>query len=789
MMDDSRTLWRRGALFALLWLLVLGWTPALASSIGVALVLDGPADTMPPIGRALVGDPFKDELQAIAEGEFDLHFKTFAGQWTRESVLQASEAAYADPEVDLLLVSGIAANQIVAARGEFPKATFLPIVFDSRLSGLPQVEQGSGVPNLNYLSDNADFATNLENYLAVVPFERLGILLDTMLLSTADELTRQAKSIASGFGIDLVVIPFDDPEGDIVSLIPEDVDAVMTGGLIRLSEGALNRLVADLIERQLPSFSFEGDALVRQGLMVTDSPDSDWQRLARRTALNIQAVLLGERAEDQPVDFEARQRLYLNLETARNIEVYPRFDVLVEAVLINEYPHDEGPPASLGDVAREAVEANLDLLAQRQGVEAGLTDIRDAQATLLPQVSAGLSVSQLDSANAAVTSGASARRSTSASLTATQLLWEEKARAGVDIQRFVQRSREADLETTRLDIVQGATLAFLDVLLAETQVRVQRDNLELTRANLELARDRVRVGTANPSDIYRWESQLATDRQSAISAYASRLRSRENLNRLLHRPLDAPLAIQPAGLEDPDLLFSEGEYGDVVDNPRTFRRLVNFVIGEGLERAPELQSLDAGIEAKQREILSIRREWYSPSVALQGQISGVVEEDRPGEDILEGEFDWSLGLSASLDLYTGGSRRARLARAELELAQLQTQRESARESIELNIRSNFHLANASYMSISLAQEAATAARKSLELVTDSYSQGAVSIIDLLDAQNAALQAEEGAANAVYAFLIDLMNVQRAQGRFDFFIPTEERRNVIDRTQNYLERED
>ena len=63
--------------------------------------------------------------------------------------------------------------------------------------------------------------------------------------------------------------------------------------------------------------------------------------------------------------------------------------------------------------------------------------------------------------------------------------------------------------------------------------------------------------------------------------------------------------------------------------------------------------------------------------------------------------------------------------------------------------------------ITLSEDAAIAAARNLELVEDAYGRGTVSIIELLDAQNAAILAEEGAANAVYDFLLDLMEVERA----------------------------
>ena len=429
-------------------------------------------------------------------------------------------------------------------------------------------------------------------------------------------------------------------------------------------------------------------------------------------------------------------------------------------------------------MAHQVVETNLDLIAQRFGTKAGAREIRVARANLLPQVSAGINITQLDGANSSVAAGLAAQRSTSGSVTVNQLLFSDAARAGVEIQTALQESREAELEQLRLDLVQTATVSFLEVLRAETLFRVQRDNLELSRANLELAQDRLRAGSTNASDVYRWESQLATAQQEAIAARTSVTRARENLNRLLDRPLDAPYRLLPSTLEDPSLLIDESELPKLIDNPKSFRRLMLSMVEVGIERSPELRALRAAIDAKEREILTERRSFYLPSVSLQGQLTQVLEEDRKFGQSLEGDDDWSLALVATLPLFEGGARRAEVERAELELQQLETQYKSLQDQIEQNIRSQMHLTNASFLSIPLAEKAAEAAHRSLELVTDAYSLGAVSILDLLDAQSASLQAREGAANAVHNFLIDLMNAQRAAGRFDFFLTDEERRAVI-----------
>lgn len=107
--------------------------------------------------------------------------------------------------------------------------------------------------------------------------------------------------------------------------------------------------------------------------------------------------------------------------------------------------------------------------------------------------------------------------------------------------------------------------------------------------------------------------------------------------------------------------------------------------------------------------------------------------------------------------------------------------------VEERIRSSMFQAAASFPGIRLSREAAEAAKKNLELVVDQYSRGAVDIIKLLNSQNAALTATESAANAVYEFLIDLMNIQRAVGKFDYFLYEEDRAAWFDRLRSFFDK--
>jgi outer membrane protein TolC len=582
----------------------------------------------------------------------------------------------------------------------------------------------------------------------------------------------------------------------ILSAIPSDVQAVYLSPLIQLSDDEIRQLAAGLIQRRLPSFSVFGRSEVELGLLASNTPETDMPRLARRVALNFHRILLGEEAGYLPVTFERGERLLINMATARAIGTYPPFQVLTDAELINEERRDIQRRLTLSAAVREAIAANLDLRAADRDVAAGEQNIRRARSTLLPQADVSSLTTFIDRDRAEASFGSQAQRTLTGSLGVQQLIFSEPAWAGLRIQEHLQTTREEERSQLRLDIAQGAATAYLDVLRAKTLERIEKENLRLTRANLERARIRLNIGLANPAEVFRWESELATDRRAVLDATAQLQLAELALNRLLNRPLEEEFLTAEAGLDDPMLVTSEERLFRFVNDPWSFRVFRDFNVQEGFRNSPELRRFDASIQVQERQLLSARRAFWSPLIALQAGLTGRLAEGGAGtESPLAGtplspprpnDLDWQVAVQASLPLFTSGARSADRDQAEEDLARLQVERRATAERIEQRIRAALELTSSSYPGIGLSDEAAEAAKKNYDLVADAYSRGAVSIIDLLDAQNASLVAEQAAANAVYDFLIDLMEVQRAAGEFDFFRSSADREGWFQRLEAFFQ---
>ncbi len=768
-------------------------------AVAIGVVLDGPG------GRsAELLDIFRGELLGLAGDEFDLRFTgdaAFAGDWTPGGVHAALDRALAAPGVDVALALGYIAGQDASRRTALPRVVEAPLVFDAGIQDFPRSGAGSGVKNFQYLAASERFRRDVETFHATFPFRKLCVVIDRGFHESLPGFASFAGGITGKLGVGMTVVTAGSSAAEVLKNIPPDADAVYVLPLPRFTPEESGLLAGGVRDRGLPSFSASGADEVRRGFLLGLAPEGEMRRIARRAALNIRNILLGSGAESLPVEPAEAERLTINMKTAGAVGFHPDWATLTGAELVDE-PVPEGMRTrSLESVVREAMELNPELAAKERIVAAGMENVDDARSKFLPQVEIGATGAVIDADRAKLGFGAYPERSLAGTASLTQVLWSEPARANLSIQKSLQTGRVSELEQARLDIALEAAAAYLNVLRAGTLERIRKNDLDAARSHLELARVRQTVGTSGPSEVYRWEAQIALARKAVLDAGAKRNLAEMALNRVLCRPSEEKFLTAETRLDDPELLTAGGKLRPWLNDPWSLEVFRNFLVTEGMKASPEVRRLDAAIVAQARFLRSAGYSFYSPTVALQGQVSRYVLKDGAGVESITGSLPptfaalqglfpkqddttWSVGLRASFPLFRGGAKRAEYRKAREELARLEKERAVARDKIEQRIRSTLRLTGASYAGIQLSRDAATAAGKNLELVRDAYSRGVVSTLELIDAQNAALLTGEGASNAEYDFLLDLMNTERASGRFDFFRSAPEREAFFQRLESF-----
>lgn len=747
-------------------------------NVDVAFILDAPLELV------AVDKMIRDELSVLLANDYAVRFPEsgrFVVNGDRAAAKSAVDKVMADASIEVVVGLGSISAMELSSRGPLPKPSFGALTFDPQLLGLPRVGEASGVRNLNYVTSPVDISELLGVIGQMTKARKIGLLVPGGALAADSSAYERLGELERRTGIDFEVISLSGALPSVVAKVPGDVDALIAVPLLRYSEQEVSALAAAFVSRKLPAFSFLGSREVELGFLASSSPDSEFVRIARRVALNVQRALGGENPGDFPVTLTASPQITINAATAVRIDALPPFDLLVRARLLNREALRAGDTLTLEQAMLESVGVNLDLKAEDRVVAAGRSDVLLAIAKLLPQARGAYLATIIDQDRAKEGNGRSPERSQVARVELEQILFDEKLLADVSINKHVLAATEAFRDQVRLDVIQGTGVAFLEVTRAQASQRIQEENERVTRENLKLAETRRKVGTAAAGEVYRWRSQLAQDERSTIFAFRDVRQAEMSLNRILDRKTESLVNLDPHMFGAVTYMFSDERVSAALRTPHGFEALRAWFAEDAIKYAPELRQLAAQVAAQERFLASTEREFWSPKLSVNGRLDGIIDEDGAGTTPPRNDDDqeWRVGFEASIPLFEGGRRVFQTRQARDVLSELRIREDAERKRVDEAVRRAAFQAWSSFMAIDLSRAAAEAAARNLDLVTKSYSRGTVSVVDLLDAQNAATTSADEAENAVFDHLIDVLDLQRAIGRFWMFESEEDRRGELE----------
>ncbi len=474
------------------------------------------------------------------------------------------------------------------------------------------------------------------------------------------------------------------------------------------------------------------------------------------------------------------------MQTARQIGFSPRWQFLADAEQLYADSGD-ARPLTLLEAMRAAIDANPSLQASRERLGSAQDDVRIARSGLLPSLTAVAGRTRIDEDRANPLF--QAEDSTSAGLEFSQLIYSERAWAGYSISKSLGAAQLESQRTDMLDTLQDSAIAYLNLLRTKSVEEVRRRNVENTRRNLEISRVREEVGLGGRSDYLRWVAQLAGDKQNLLAAESQRRQAETEIMRILHRPAAQPFNTVESGLDDPLTLVSSPRTQAFLDTPAKWAVFTEYAVSSALENAPEIAQAGEVVNARQRAFESASRAYYLPDLALVSNGSKVhFEQSGAGSTSMPGAPDdeaWSVTLQASLPLFTSGLRGAERSQARHELRAGEADKSAVSDGVEARTRAVLHRTASSWPSIDLSREAAEASEENLANVTEAYARGAVSVTDLIDAQEAALSAGLAATDAKYGFLIDFVSVLRAMSDFEILLDPASREAWYTRVEKWF----
>tara|TARA_R110002073_G_scaffold336577_1_gene535993 strand:- start:83165 stop:84415 length:1251 start_codon:yes stop_codon:yes gene_type:complete len=401
----------------------------------------------------------------------------------------------------------------------------------------------------------------------------------------------------------------------------------------------------------------------------------------------------------------------------------------------------------------------------------------------MPNLGGSSNIVAIDKTRTDAAAGAQSRVTWTGSAELSQVIYSEPAWANLTIQKLLAKAKDQEIGDAELIVIRDAARAYINVLLSTNLVTLQNETVAVSKQNLDLAAVRREAGQASAADTNRWQSELALGKMDLLDAEASLRASRQALNRVLGRPINAPIAVAPMSFEEVLTTMLEPRIGSLLENAGDAQQFADFMASEINRGAPLLAQVDLSIEAQERLLSSRKRVPWLPQVSAFGNLDYTFgrygDATMPAFEPGAGPA-WTVGVAMSIPVFAIFSQKAEVQKAALTVNRLRADRAVALQGLELQAQSALADASAKFGKIGLGEIAATSARESLTLLQQSYSQGAVNITTVLDAQRATLQAEVLAANTVYQFVLSFLDLERTTGRFHFLASQADRDATFNR---------
>ena len=733
-----------------------------------------------------------DEITAVVGEDAILEFsnsKRLINYFDAEKAL-SNYNTLIENDTDIIIAFGVVNNSVISKIGTYKKPT---IVFGAlREELLNEVKLASNAKNYSSIITSQSYSEDLKFLKKLANPKRVGVAVEKAFMDNLP-LTNTFNKIGAELELELSIITFQSL-ADIISNL-NDIDALYLAGGFYLSDEEVRQLADKLIEKKLPSFSANPIEDVRNGILASNHDQSQLNQFFRRVALTVESIINGDDIYGLSTKLQSRNTLTVNYNTAEKIGLPLRYSLIASTSFVgNPKEIDSDKTYSLVSVMQEVIAENLDLQTKERDISLTEKEVQFAKSNYLPNVTAGATGTYSDPELAAATNGQNPEIRTSGNVSLQQTLFSESANANISIQKSLREAQQENYNSEALNVVFNAATAYFTALILKANVSIQNQNLELTKYNLKIANENYEAGQSGKSDVLRFKSEMAQNTQQLIESINKLEQGYYTLNQLLNNPIDTKIDVDEAELNEG--VFSNYNYerlGLFLDDPKLRQPFVRFLIQEALINAPELKALDFNLKATERSERLYGAGRFLPTLALQGQYnyefsrSGVGVDFIPGFEIPEGYY--ALGLNLSLPIFNQNKQNINKQIAAIQKEQL----EISRDNIELNIEKNINdsvleLIN-QISNIELSKVFEETAKEALDLTQTSYANGAVNIVQLLDAQNNYLQAQQASANATYNYLKSTMKLERSLGLFFILQDEIEREEFIQRFREFAENND
>jgi len=412
-----------------------------------------------------------------------------------------------------------------------------------------------------------------------------------------------------------------------------------------------------------------------------------------------------------------------------------------------------GRAETIGGALIKAYLTNPDINTQRAAVRVADENVPKANAGYLPTVeaTANIGIERAQTSEIGAAAGASSSvdvflkpRGYGVSANETVFNGNRTLNSIRQAESQVFGAREQLRNTEQNTLLSGLT-AYMDVLEDTAILGLDNNNVDVLKEQLRETRDRFTVGEVTRTDVAQAEASLANGQGIALSAVATLQAAMARYRQFIG---DQPTSLAP-----------------VKPLVRPIPKTLPEAISISQIEHPAISGSLHGVDAAELQVKIAEGALY-PTVGLSASVSNQYDVNGiPGFKVLSGTITGQL----TIPIYQGGAEYAATRQAKESLSQQEIQTDSLRNQVRQAVVAAWGLNQAAVGVVRAARASVSANEVALTGVREEAKVGQRTTLDVLNAQQALLQARTTLVQAEHDQVVDSYSLLSAIGRLN--IPT------------------
>lgn len=414
---------------------------------------------------------------------------------------------------------------------------------------------------------------------------------------------------------------------------------------------------------------------------------------------------------------------------------------------------------SLKDALTFALENKADAKKAKLKVENSNYQIQEVRSRALPQISASGSLNYNPILQTTVIDGSGfgqpgttiqaafgQKWSSGAGVTLNQALYDQSVFVGLKAAKSTREYYQINEQLTDEQVIERVANAYYQVYVRRQNLKVLDNNLTNTNKVKDIIKGQFDNGLAKKIDLDRILvkiSNINTQRQQVLNS----VELQENaLKFYMGMPIETKISIPETEFE---------------------------VTPQALSEAPDATSRTQYLLVKKEEQLlqyqkkSIQAAYY-PTLSLTGSYNYIGQGPEmpwfksPSDGVYWSDYA-AIGLNLKVPIFTGFGTRAKVRQAENSLQSVKADLEDTKLSLDLDFENARKQIDNSIITIKNQKENAQLAQEVLTNTNNNYLQGLASLTDLLDAENALVEAQNNYTTALLDYKLAEIQLIKSKG--------------------------